>query len=131
MTEADIDSAMQAALTDNNVIALSMAMMKFMEQSRELTFADFEKSLRRIDSRVYLLALPTQSIPLTARVRPFDVRTKRPTRYWLWVELHGIEAARDVLAENDIAAAGNLDRLTETGMLLTVAKKGVAYDRAG
>lgn len=132
MTEPEIDAAMRGALTSDNVIAISMVMMKSMEEDQALTFADFEKSLRRINSEIYLLALPVQAIPMTARIRPFDVRTHRPSKYWLWIELHGRDNARDVLADHDVPAAGNLDRLTETGLLLTVGKsKGGKHDRAG
>lgn len=120
-TDSDIQDKLREADKHWNVMDLSMAMVEMMHDDRDLTFADFERNLRAIGSKTFLIARPNSMTPAGLRViKPFQ---KRPDnlKHHLWVCLHGKSEQEQELQNAGMTEADNLDALQNTCGVLAKA----------
>ncbi|HSW36968.1 MAG TPA: hypothetical protein VLG37_01205 [Candidatus Saccharimonadales bacterium] len=92
------------------------------------SFAQFEKWLRELGSKIYFLALPLDYYP-----PPWDRATQFPwpsdekPKYTLWVAVNGEEEAQALLGELQITVGENASRLRETGVLILPEDARIRY----
>jgi hypothetical protein len=119
--QKEIDVAMRVANFAPDAIVASKIILDMIKIYPQLRFDDFEISLRRQDSPIYLLARPARFVPMGHTIAlPVGGGKSEPRGYFLWVEVNGKEEALRVMEEFGILTESENLRLLrqDTGVLV-------------
>lgn len=99
----------------SNLAAITEAHFRILCDMQHITYAYIETRYRALASNTFLLASPISDLPdhLTA----IDIRTKKPTKYCIWIGLNGLVERNQFMRRLAIDYETNLERLKETGIL--------------
>jgi hypothetical protein len=120
MTPRDeIDRILAEADAVLSVVPLSKAMVGLMQQDPSLSFQEFERRLRRMHSRKYLVANPNRP----RGVGLIDPRTSQPAPYSVWICLHGRdEFNRQIANFGHASYEDNFAKLAVTGVMVQTSE---------
>ena len=117
----ELDLGMRIASLRPDALSASQIMLDLIKIYPFVDFSEFEKSLRRIDSPMFLVAIPESFAPQGFFAAFPSVEGKPdPKGHYLWVGVHGQDEARETMAIHGIKSeAENLKLLKEdTGVLV-------------
>ncbi|MGZ3722958.1 MAG: hypothetical protein ACXVA9_08520 [Bdellovibrionales bacterium] len=117
----ELDLAMLVASQRPDALTASQIMVDLIKIYPFVDFCDFENSLRRINSPMFLVAIPARFAPQGLYVAfPSQDGKVEPKGHYVWVGVHGPEEARQTMAIHGInSETENLKLLKEdTGVLM-------------